>query len=389
MTNVGSEQATLLLVDDRPENLLTLEAVLEPLGHRMVRASSGEEALKVLLTDDVSVILLDVQMPGLDGFDTAEHIKARERTRDIPILFLTALSRESHHAERGYASGAVDYIAKPFDPVLLRAKVSVFVQLHLSTQQVKAQRELLAVRLDERYQAEETLAQQAKELERSNAELESFAYVASHDLQEPLRVVGGYLELLADGDLDPAAADLVARAAKATDAMSSLVKALLAYSRVTSGAHEFEAVALDDVVADALVNLGEQVAESEADLTIRSLPTVRGDRAQLTSLFQNLLSNAMKFTEGTGPRVCVEAERVNGNGEWLVSVHDDGIGIDPADAERVFAMFQQVSSRDRYPGAGIGLATCRRIAERHGGRIWVEPRHGGGTTVRVVLPEAS
>jgi signal transduction histidine kinase len=384
----ADDRATLLLVDDRPENLLTLEAVLEPLGHEMVRASSGEDALKVLLTHDISTIILDVQMPGLDGFDTAGHIKSRERTRDIPIIFLTALSRESHHAERGYASGAVDYISKPFDPVLLRAKVSVFVQLHQSAQEVKAQRELLAVRLDERYRAEEALAEQAKELERSNAELESFAYVASHDLQEPLRVVGGYLELLAEGELDADATDLVARAAKATDSMSALVRALLAYSRVTASGPEFGSVPLAEVCEAALTNLAEQVADTGADITVKALPTVSGDRAQLTSLFQNLLSNAMKFTEGTTPRVCVEAEPDNGDGAWVVAVHDDGIGIDADDRERVFTMFQRVSSRDRFPGTGIGLATCRRIVERHGGRIWVEPRHGGGTTVRVRLPGA-
>ena len=382
-----TEAATLLLVDDRPENLLTLEAVLEPLGHRLVRAGSGEEALKVLLNEDVAVIILDVQMPGMDGFDTAERIKSRERTRDIPILFLTALSRESHHAERGYATGAVDYVAKPFDPVLLRAKVSVFVELHTSSQLLKAQRELLAVRLDERYRAEEALAAQARELERSNAELESFAYVAYHDLQEPLRVVSGYLALLADADLDPAAGDLVARATKATDGMASLVRALLAYSRIASADVEFAPVALGDVCQEALANLAGQVADSGADVTVRPLPTVQGDRAQLTSLFQNLLSNAMKFTDHGAPRICVDAGD-DGNGGHVVSVHDDGIGIDPGDAERVFTMFQRVSSRDRFPGTGIGLATCRRIVEHHGGRIWVEPRHGGGTTVRVVLPGA-
>jgi CheY-like chemotaxis protein len=139
--------ARILLVDDRPENLLALEAILGTLGQVLVRASSGEEALKALLADEYAVILLDVQMPGMDGFETATHIKRRERTRDIPIIFLTAINREPQHAFRGYSAGAVDYLAKPFDPWVLRAKVAVFVDLYRKTRQVREQAELLAVQV--------------------------------------------------------------------------------------------------------------------------------------------------------------------------------------------------------------------------------------------------
>jgi CheY-like chemotaxis protein len=138
------EPARILLVDDRPENLLALEAILSSLGQTLVRAGSGEDALKALLADDYAVILLDVQMPGMDGFETAAHIKRRERTRDIPIIFLTAISREPQHAFRGYSAGAVDYLSKPFDPWVLRAKVAVFVELHRKNRQLREQAELLA-----------------------------------------------------------------------------------------------------------------------------------------------------------------------------------------------------------------------------------------------------
>jgi CheY-like chemotaxis protein len=144
------ERAKILLVDDRPENLVALEAVLGALDQTLVRATSGEEALKALLTEDFAVILLDVQMPGLDGFETAAHIKRRERTKDIPIIFLTAVSNGPHHTFRGYAAGAVDYLAKPFDPWILRAKVSVFVELHRKNLLLKEQAQLLADRLAER-----------------------------------------------------------------------------------------------------------------------------------------------------------------------------------------------------------------------------------------------
>jgi CheY-like chemotaxis protein len=144
-----ADRAKILLVDDRPENLVALEAVLGALDQTLVRANSGEEALKALLTDDFAVILLDVQMPGLDGFETAAHIKRRERTKDIPIIFLTAVSNGPHHTFRGYAAGAVDYLSKPFDPWILRAKVSVFVELHRKNQLLREQAALLAHRLAE------------------------------------------------------------------------------------------------------------------------------------------------------------------------------------------------------------------------------------------------
>jgi CheY-like chemotaxis protein len=140
-------KARILLVDDRPENLLALEAILSSLDQTLVRATSGEEALKALLSDDFAVILLDVQMPGMDGFETASHIKRRERTRDIPIIFLTAINREPQHAFRGYSAGAVDYLAKPFDPWVLRAKVAVFVELYLKNRQLREQAEMLREQL--------------------------------------------------------------------------------------------------------------------------------------------------------------------------------------------------------------------------------------------------
>jgi CheY-like chemotaxis protein len=149
VTSAGAARANILLVDDRPENLLALEAILSSLDQTLVRAGSGEEALKALLAEDFAVILLDVQMPGMDGFETASHIKRRERTRDIPIIFLTAINREPQHAFRGYSAGAVDYLAKPFDPWVLRAKVSVFVELYLKNRQLREQAEMLRSQLDD------------------------------------------------------------------------------------------------------------------------------------------------------------------------------------------------------------------------------------------------
>ncbi len=188
----------VLLVDDRPDNLLALRAVLEPLGLDLVEAASGEEALRHLLAGEFALIVLDVQMPVLDGFETARLIRGRERTRYVPIIFLTAISGEPEHYLRGYESGAVDYVYKPFEPEILRAKVSVFAELWTRGATIEAQREELAGRLAELDEAHAGLAAQAVELERSNAALERFAEVVGVELREPLHTVAGLLDLLDD-----------------------------------------------------------------------------------------------------------------------------------------------------------------------------------------------
>ena len=380
-------KANILLVDDRPENLLALEGVLEPLGHNLVRAMSGEEALKRLLTDEFAVILLDVQMPGLDGFDTAEHIKAREKTRDIPIIFITAINREPDHAIRGYSSGAVDYVAKPFEPWLLQAKVKVFLELHEKNEILKRQSELLSLRLEEQMRAEEALAQKAMELQRSNAELEQFAYVASHDLQEPLQVVAGYLELLVDrhgAELSDDARALIDRAVGATHRMDDLIRDLLRYARVGTDNGPTEAVELDALVADVVHDLQRAIDFAEATVEVGDLPAVEGNRTLLLQLFQNLVANALKFRSDAAPVIRLAATRQGP--DWVITVADNGIGVPKERTEHIFEMFERLHSKDEFPGTGIGLAIARKIVERHGGRIWAEPNEGGGTVFGLTLP---
>jgi signal transduction histidine kinase len=368
-----TEAANILLVDARPEHLLALGAVLEPPGQRLVRAGSGGDALKHLLTEDFALILLDVQMPGLDGFDTATHIKSREKTRDIPIIFITAINREPHHAMRGYDTGAVDYIAKPFEPWLLQAKVRAFLELHEKSALLK---------------------RQARELARSNAELEEFAYVASHDLQEPLQLVSGFLELLVDRhgeELSGDARDIVRRASTALGRMDALIHDLLRYAQVGSGATRAQQPVELRVVVDGVVaQLAAAIDEAGASVEVGDLPTVDGNPTLLAQLFQNLLSNALKFRRRDVPlEVVVSAERssdVDDRATWIVSVQDNGVGVAPERADKVFAMFERLHSADEVPGTGIGLAIARKIVERHGGRIWVEASPGGGATLAFTLP---
>jgi len=236
-------------------------------------------------------------------------------------------------------------------------------------------------------QSEESLAQQAQELARSNAELQQFAYVASHDLQEPLRMVSSYLQLLARryrGKLDDDADDFIAYAVDGAERMRSLINDLLAYSRVSTHGRDFELVDCEVVFENAFANLQVAIEESGAVVTHDPLPTVMADDVQLVQLFQNLIGNAIKFRGKEAIRIHISAER--GENEWIFSVRDNGIGIDAEYAERIFEIFQRLHSGQEYPGTGIGLAICRKIVERHGGSIWVHSESGNGSTFQFTIP---
>lgn len=237
--------------------------------------------------------------------------------------------------------------------------------------------------------AQVELQLRAEELARSNAELEQFAYVASHDLQEPLRIVTGYLGLLQRryiSQLDQDANEFINFALEATERMQALIRDLLAYSRVSTRGQPLAPTAAADALAAALANLRVVLDESGATLEHEELPLVRADARQLTQLFQNLVGNALKFRSSTPPRIQVTAARVGDQVEF--AVHDNGIGIEPEYAERIFVLFQRLHTREEYPGTGIGLAICKKIVERHGGQIWVESTLGQGATFHFTLPAA-
>ena len=247
---------------------------------------------------------------------------------------------------------------------------------------------LLAIEdISERKAIDRALQLHAKELERSNADLEQFAYVASHDLQEPLRMITSFTQLLAKryrGKFDSDADEFIAYIVDGSTRMHRLINDLLAYARLGSRAAEFVPTDCEAIFADAVSNLGSAIEENGATVTHDPLPTVMADTDQLSRLFQNLLSNGIKFRAADPPVVHVSARR-NGN-EWLFSARDNGIGIDPEQFGRVFLIFQRLHGKSEYSGTGVGLAICRKIVERHGGKIWIESQPGKGSTFYFTLP---
>ena len=242
--------------------------------------------------------------------------------------------------------------------------------------------------ITDRVRAREELERTAAELRRSNAELEQFAHIASHDLQEPLRMVASYTQLLERryaSRLDDAAREFIGYAVDGAKRMQQFIAGLLRYSRVGSEPRVLEEVSLGRAFEDAVANLRIAIQETGATVEARDLPVIEGDPRQMTQLFQNLIGNALKFRKpGEPPRVEVWAEQ---QGEfWRVSVRDNGIGLDPRFSERVFIIFQRLHTREEYEGTGLGLAICKKIVERHGGRIWVESKEGEGATFSFTLP---
>jgi light-regulated signal transduction histidine kinase (bacteriophytochrome) len=245
----------------------------------------------------------------------------------------------------------------------------------------------LELRVEERTKQ---LANANRVLERSNIELQQFAYVASHDLQSPLRSISGFVQLLKieyENKLDEQAADWIRRTIQATEQMQNLIRGVLAYSRVDSRSRPFMPIAFLDVFNDVVALLEPSIQDAGGQVTHGDLPVVIGDRSQFVQLMQNLIGNGLKYHGDKSPQVHVSAERKGS--EWTFSVRDNGIGIDAKYSESVFEIFKRLHDQKEYPGTGIGLAVCRRVVNRHGGRIWVESGAGLGSVFHFTLPEGS
>jgi PAS domain S-box-containing protein len=498
----------LLLVDDDPDNLLALQAVLEPLNEQLMLAASGTDALRFCLEHDFAAILLDVRMPGMDGFETAELIRQRKRSRQTPILFLTAY-RSDEQLFRGYDLGAVDFLFKPIVPEVLQSKVSVFVELSRSEQLLRRQAEAVA-RTEQKFRAvleaapdamvitredgaitlansrtdvlfgyprerliglnirsliptwecpaglpdygsmagsqggmrlsavrqngssfpaeitrnpfdsdegllvttairddtaqveaeeqvrlvntelERRVSERTLELTRSNEALRQFAWAASHDLQEPIRMVLSYSQWVAKSakaKLESSEAEMLSFVQENAAKLESLLAALRQYIYISeSGEQNRVLVDCSATVTKTLANLNGMIAESGTTIVSEPLPTICSIEVLLLQLFQNLISNAIKYRSADPPQIRISAERRRD--AWVFSVADNGIGIEPEFLEYVFGVFKRLHGKE-YAGTGIGLAICKAAVDRLGGRIWVESKVGAGSVFFFELPEAT
>ena len=489
----------LLLVDDDRDTLLALQAILEPLKQELMLAESGKDALRMCLDHNIAAILLDVRMPEMDGFETAELIRSRKRSRQTPILFLTAY-RSDEQLFRGYDLGAVDFLFKPIVPEILQSKVSVFVELSRSEQTLRRQAEEIA-RTEEQFRAvlegapdamlitsgdgtielansrvdalfghartalirkniralipgwepnpgsaaqaetrmtgvrqdgssfpaqitcnpfitrdsrflttairdatdqvraeariqqinlelEQRVAERTAALTYSNEALRQFAWAASHDLQEPIRTVLSYSQWLAEisqnrlGEREGQMLEIIQQQASR---LHRLLGALQEYIQVAeSGESNWAPVKCNAAVETAISNLRGMIEESGASIQCAPLPTILGTDIMLVQLFQNLISNGIKYRRSEeAPRISIFADRSGDT--WTFSVRDNGAGIDSKYHEYVFGVFKRLQS-GQHAGTGMGLAICKAVVERLGGRIWIEKSGGTGALVRFSLP---
>jgi len=407
----------ILVVDDREDNLFSIEAILENDNYSIVKANSGRAALKILLNEhDFSLILMDVQMPDLNGFETATIIYERDKLRNIPIIFITAYSNDEDHVFTGYKMGGVDYIYKPINPDLLKVKVSVFVELYRKNHQLMMQeKKLLATNrslqkeIEERKISEEKvqrlnqqLTENNEHLKQMNEELDQFAYMASHDLQEPLRKIQMFSDkILVKKEHDEETERYFSKIISASRRMQSLINNLLDFSRHSVSSFDFKTTDLNVLVKETLNELEIDIEKSKARITYSNLPVISVVPGLMQQLFYNLLSNAIKFRKkAVSPVVDIKAEKmqpvelsryinhVNGNNFYKITVSDNGIGFDDKHNQEIFKVFKRLHSYQDFEGTGVGLSICKKIIEKHGGFITAESTVDKGSSFIIGIPES-
>lgn len=404
----------VLLVDDRENNLMSMESVLFQEGYNIVKAQSGREALKILLKDmDFSLILMDVEMPDLNGFETATMIYQREKLKHIPIIFITAHSYGDDNLFKGYKAGAVDYIYKPVQPGLLRAKVAVFADLYKKTRQLMEQEQKLIaanrsleIEIKDRIASEnrvnelnKQLLENIHQLESSNKELDRFAYMASHDLQEPLRKIKIFSERIITkykDSMDAEGQTYMDKMQAACTRMQNLINDILAFSKLSVSKDLLVFTDMNELLDEVVAEMDMQLHEKNGKVIIDKLPKLHVHPRLIKPMFQNIISNSLKYSKkGIDPVIRISAKLDKGIGSddklsinryCRIMIEDNGIGFEQQYADQVFTMFKRLHAGSEYEGTGIGLAICKKIAEEHNGFISAKSEVNKGTTFTISLP---
>lgn len=400
----------LLIVDDKKENLMSLQIILADRGYEFVEATSGKDALRILLKNqDFAIILMDVQMPLMDGFETAEMIRQSDKLKQVPIIFLTANMNTTDYIFKGYQAGAVDYMIKPLSPEILQAKVMVFTELYKKNRELKIKEEEASILNTKLLKANEELEAQynaiekyATELKKKNAELDAFTHISSHDLQEPLRKIQTFTNILLAKEYDNLSPDgriKFDRILYSTNRMRDLINDLLNFSQTNVTDRTFENIDLNIIIENVKEALHENIKEKNALIKTNIHGNVNIIPFLFIQLLENLLNNALKFSQKEiTPQIEITSRMVNCKDLDLqnlmpvehychIIIQDNGIGFEPEYSEKIFGVFQRLHSRDVYIGTGIGLAIVKKIVENHNGIITATAKPMEGAVFNIYIPQ--
>lgn len=406
----------ILLVDDNENNLMSMKSIFSEDNYDIETANSGKEALKILLKEfDFAIILMDVEMPNLNGFETASLIYEREKLKHIPIIFITAHGHGDENIFKGYRAGAVDYIYKPIRPELLRAKVHVFVELYkknyLLVQQEKKLLDInrnLELEINDRIVSEEKvlklnkqLLENIDQLEAKNKELDCFAYMASHDLQEPLRKIRIFSDRMSSKyghELSEESKLYVDKIQSACLRMQNLINDIFTLSKISTTKEAMVKTNINQLLEEVIAEMDMQIHEGNARIIIDKLPELQVNKSLIKRLFQNLIANSIKYAKkGIQPSIHIsgKVETIQLGNKTLptkycrIYLQDNGIGFEQQYAEQIFTMFKRLHASTEYEGTGIGLAICKKIVEEHQGFINAKSEVGSGTLFTISLPVES
>lgn len=363
----------ILIVDDRPENLVTLRRVLRDLEIELVEATNGNDALKATLHHDFALALLDIQMPGMDGYELASILREEEKTANLPFIFISAVYTDNLNVFKGYEKGAFSFITKPFQPEILINKVKFFMEKH--------QQEIALFNLNK------DLKEKNAALEDMNKELEAFSYSVSHDLRAPLRSINGYASILKEDyekELPEAANKVLDNIIKSALRMSDLIDSLLTLSRLGRKDKSRRKINTRQLVERVVEDLKQENGPIKARIVIEELPEMEGDVELLKQVYVNLISNAVKYSsKKEDPVVRIGAE--TDGGQPVYFVQDNGAGFNMEYKNKLFGVFQRLHGIREFEGIGIGLAVVKRIINSHGGMVWALGKVDEGATFYFTL----
>ncbi len=358
----------ILIVDDKPENLIALEVVLKDLDVELVKALSGNEALKAILRHEFALALLDIQMPEMDGYELAGIIREENKTAELPFIFISAVYTDNLNVFKGYEKGAFSFITKPFQPEILINKVQFFIDKHLQDAAL--------------HELNENLRQKNLELEYSNKELDAFTYSVSHDLKAPLRAIRGYTKILKEDyeeKLDEEGKRVLGLIIDNSLKMSNLIDSLLLLSKLGKKDMKKKPIDMDQLVNTILQEFQEDLKNGKPSLEIKKLPSIMGDAELLKQVLINLISNAIKYSsKKESPKIEIGSSA--SEKEITYYVKDNGAGFNMQYVNKLFGVFQRLHENSEFEGIGIGLAIVQRIVLRHGGRVWAEGELNRGAT---------